>query len=301
MQRILSSNTGYGRPPQASLFDRVVPLASLSHPSPLGRVILPFLVCALTPICVLAQSPTAKPSSDSRAQAQTEEHDDPGARELWFRRGREGSQGLPAAELRRRAFRRKMELRSARHATAQLSMPMGQSPSPSSLQWTSLGPSPINLNVGGSFGDYGFVVGRVTAIAVDQTDPTANTVYAGGAFGGLWKSTNAAATDPAMVNWTPLLDDQPTLAVGAVTLKPDNSQIVLVGTGEPNNSPDTYYGLGILRSADGGTTWNLIGSADNGAWSFRGTGFSRIVFSADNTNLAVAGAAQTNGDQLGAS
>jgi photosystem II stability/assembly factor-like uncharacterized protein len=157
------------------------------------------------------------------------------------------------------------------------------------------------LNLGGNLGDYGFVVGRVTAIAVDQTDPTGNTVYTGGAFGGLWKSTNAAAADPATVRWTPLLDDQPTLAVGAVSLKPDNAQVVLVGTGEPNNSPETYYGVGILRSTDGGASWSLISSADSGAWSLRGVGFSRIVFSADNTSIAVAAAAQTNGDQLGAS
>jgi hypothetical protein len=155
--------------------------------------------------------------------------------------------------------------------------------------------------MGATFGDFGFTVGRVTAIAVDQTDSSGNTVYVGGAYGGLWKSTNAAASDPATVTWTPLLDDQPTLAVGAVTLKPDNTQVVLVGTGEPNNSPDTYYGVGILRSADGGSTWNLLSSADSGSWSFRGVGFSRIVFSADNTSLAVAAAAQTNGDQLGAS
>jgi hypothetical protein len=86
-----------------------------------------------------------------------------------------------------------------------------------------------------------------------------------------------------------------------LTLKPDSPQIVLVGTGEPNNSPETYYGVGILRSADGGGTWSLLGSADGGTRSFRGVGFSRIVFSADNPSLAVAAAAQTNGDQLGAS
>ena len=67
----------------------------------------------------------------------------------------------------------------------------------------------------------------------------------GGAYGGLWKSTNAGSqsSSPASVVWQALIDDQPTLAVGAIALQPGNSNVILVGTGETNSSSDSYYGL----------------------------------------------------------
>ena len=138
--------------------------------------------------------------------------------------------------------------------------------------------------------DYGPVSGRVTAIAVDPNDATGNTVYIGGANGGVWKSTNAAASDATVVTWTPLTDQQASLATGAIAVQPGKPQVILVGTGEANLALDSYYGLGILRSSDSGAHWNLITAADGGHAPFAGLGFSRIVFSTDHPNLVVAGA-----------
>ncbi len=94
-------------------------------------------------------------------------------------------------------------------------------------------------------------------MVIDPADTSGNTVLLGGAYGGLWKSTNAGSlsSNPASVTWQALIDDQPTLAVGAIALQPGNSNVIVVGTGETNSSSDSYYGLGILRSADGGSTW----------------------------------------------
>src|SRR6185312_12340566 len=62
-------------------------------------------------------------------------------------------------------------------------------------------------------------------------------------------------------NWTPLTDNQPSLAVGSIVLDPQNPQIVYVGTGEENFGSDSYYGVGILKSTNGGATWsNVAGS-----------------------------------------
>ena len=66
---------------------------------------------------------------------------------------------------------------------------------------------------------------------------------------------------------------------------------MLVGTGETNSSTDSYYGLGILRSANGGTIWSLISQDATGTHSFAGLGFSKIAFSTANPNLAVAAVA----------
>jgi hypothetical protein len=141
------------------------------------------------------------------------------------------------------------------------------------------------------------IAGRVTALAIDSNDETGNTVYAGGAFGGVWKSTNAATLNAADVDWQPLTDDQDTLAIGALAVQPRTPQgpgtVVLAGTGETNSAIDSYYGLGILRSPDQGASWSLI-SQDQGGHSFVGLGFSRIVFSKANPNLVVAAAAGTS-------
>jgi len=96
--------------------------------------------------------------------------------------------------------------------------------------------------------------GRVTSIVADlKNDPSGNTVYMGAAYGGLWKSTNALNANPV---FTPLTDAQPTLSMGALAIDSStNPPTILAGTGEPNDAIDSYYGLGILRSTDGGTTW----------------------------------------------
>jgi hypothetical protein len=106
-----------------------------------------------------------------------------------------------------------------------------------------------------------------------------------------------------------MIDDQATLAVGAIALQPGNSSgglsnVILVGTGEANSSGDSYYGLGILRSADAGNSWSLITSADSGTHPFKGLAFGKIAFSTSNTNLVVAATTATSvglGDGLGSS
>src|SRR5947209_5786755 len=112
--------------------------------------------------------------------------------------------------------------------------------------WTALGPSP-----GSSTGLR--VSGRTTAIAASPTD--ANTVYIGAASGGVWKTTNANSSPPT---WTPLTDGQAALTTGDIAIAPSNSNVVYVATGEPDNSGDSYYGRGVLKSIDAGATWTLF-------------------------------------------
>jgi hypothetical protein len=210
-------------------------------------------------------------------------------RERWFLRGR-SSPGQPGAALRYRAHLQKMQMRAARPARKIDSDSLTDSP----LVWSPLGPLPLASDASGiGEYDYGWVSGRATAIAVDSADPTGNTVYIGGAYGGVWRSTNAASQSPANVVWQPLTDDQATLAVGAIAIQPGNGGVILVGTGEANSSADSYYGLGILRSADAGVSWTLIPSDSSGSRSFAGMGFSKIAFSSGSSNKAVAATAGT--------
>jgi hypothetical protein len=169
----------------------------------------------------------------------------------------------------------------------------------SSATWTPLGPVPLASDASGDgFQDYHQVSGRATAIAIDPADPTGNTVYIGGAQGGVWKSTNAASATANDVTWTPITDDQATLSIGSIAIQPGNSvsanSVILVGTGEADNSADSYFGLGILRSTNGGASWTLASTANSGALSFSGLGATRMAFSTANTSLVVAAMAATS-------
>ena len=132
---------------------------------------------------------------------------------------------------------------------------------------------------------------------MDPADTTGNTVYVGGAYGGVWKSINAGplSQNPSSVTWTSITDAQATLAVGSIGIQPGNTDparsVILVGTGETNSSADSYYGLGILRSADAGNTWTLITEDSTKTRPFAGMGFSKIAFNTANPSLVVAAAA----------
>jgi hypothetical protein len=117
----------------------------------------------------------------------------------------------------------------------------------SSQQWTPIGPADIS-NVGAS--------GRITGVAADPVDP--NTIYITGAGGGVWKTIDAGK------HWLPLTDNMPTLFMGAISIAPSNDQIIYAGTGEANNSGDSYYGYGVLVSTDAGASWTLRTGDPNG-------------------------------------
>jgi len=200
-------------------------------------------------------------------------------RSEWFLRGRVVP-GKSAAELRHRAFQTKLLMRAQRSEAARTN---GITP-PTSNPWSPLGPAPLASDAtGNGTQDYHQVAGRATAVAIDPADPTGNTVYIGGAQGGIWKSANAANSTASGVMWTAVADDAATLSIGAIAIQPGNSNpantLILAATGEANNSSDSYFGVGILRSTDAGTTWNLIVTANAGALSFSGLGGTRMAFS----------------------
>ncbi len=175
--------------------------------------------------------------------------------------------------------------------------------------WQPLGPSSIVSAT------YNNLTGRIAAIATDPNDPTGNTVYLGTTGGGVWKSTNAASPLSA-ASFAPLTDTLPvfsnnagssvvpSLTIGALAVQPSVNPILIAGTGDPNNATDSYYGEGLLRSADGGLTWTLIQNSQddvNGDHSFIGLAAAGIAFSTATPTLVVAAfSTSTQGSIVGA-
>jgi subtilisin-like proprotein convertase family protein len=148
---------------------------------------------------------------------------------------------------------------AADRATVSFRVFVGDSTNPLSSQtWTGTGPFTAENQTN---------AGSVRTIAVDPSDPSGNTVFLGAADGGVWKTTNFLTDSSAGPTWIPLTDLGPvrgfrSTSITVVGRNGDPSQsIVFVGTGDYFTSRG---GTGLLRSADGGKTWTIIGDQANG-------------------------------------
>jgi photosystem II stability/assembly factor-like uncharacterized protein len=99
--------------------------------------------------------------------------------------------------------------------------------------------------------------GRISAVVGIPGDT--NTYYAGAASGGIWKTTDGAKT------FTPIFDDQPVQAIGALALSASDPKIVWAGTGEAWAIRDSdIVGDGVYQSTDAGATWKNMGLSETG-------------------------------------
>jgi hypothetical protein len=198
---------------------------------------------------------------------------------------RERAADWAGARARNEAFRR-----SAQAATAE---PGAQADALGSgtATWQPLGPTAVQSE------NFGLMTGRVSALALDPSDVTGNTLYVGTTGGGVWKSQNADTTSTANISIIPLTDEAAgmggaagtSISIGALSVQPGGTGVILAGTGDPNDALDSYYGAGILRSTNGGTTWSLISTTADQKWSFVGEGIAGFAWSTVNTNPAACG------------
>ncbi len=126
--------------------------------------------------------------------------------------------------------------------------------------WVPVGPAQVvgEASLGGF--PVPAVSGRVVGVAPDPSDP--NLIYIATAGGGVWKTIDGGG------HWTPLTDSQITTVMGAIAVAPSNPNVIYAGTGEQTGLylparglGSFFFGRGILKSSDGGTTWALEGNA----------------------------------------
>jgi hypothetical protein len=131
-------------------------------------------------------------------------------------------------------------------------------------RWSPVGPAPEDAS---GFGVAGGVSGRVWTIAVSTDFDRQGTaaMYLSTAGGGIWRSSDFTAPTPA---WTPLLDHFPSpfplsrvrglSNIGALAVDANNPWVIYAGSGDPDDRGPNAYGQGMIKSVDGGQTWQLL-------------------------------------------
>jgi len=107
-------------------------------------------------------------------------------------------------------------------------------------EWSIIGP--IEIPKGGGNG-------RINCIQMHPNLP--NLIWAGSAAGGAWKSTDYGQT------WKTTCDDLFSMGVSDIAMPWNNPNIVYLATGD--DDAGSTYTIGVVKSTDGGTTWNPTG------------------------------------------
>jgi len=134
--------------------------------------------------------------------------------------------------------------------------------------WTYIG----NTGIPGSGGG----AGRVNSVR--HMPGSTTTWFACAPAGGLWKTTNSGTS------WTLLnTDDLASIGVSDVAIDPNNTNIIYIATSD-GDAGDTYS-IGILKSTDGGNTWNTTGLN----WAVTQTRvMNRLLINPSNTQMLIA-------------
>ncbi len=143
--------------------------------------------------------------------------------------------------------------------------------------WTNIGPYNMDAPYRTYFG-VPPLSGRKSGLAYAPSNT--NIIYAAGAGGGIFKSTDAGVT------WTPKSDGWPFLQSNCVAVDPNDPNIVYAGTGDYFNGG---FPFGLMKSTNGGNTWT-----NHGAATFGGGIITRILIDPANANTLICTVANAN-------
>ncbi len=119
---------------------------------------------------------------------------------------------------------------------------------PMANDWEELGPNSFAPPKIPEYHAYG----RVNCVATHPFEP--NSIWAGAATGGLWKSTDLGR------NWRPLdLGGYMNVGISDIAIAPTDPGLIYIATGDRDGAHMWRgYSMGLLRSADGGASWENI-------------------------------------------
>jgi hypothetical protein len=150
------------------------------------------------------------------------------------------------------------------------------------LTWSYIGPT--NFSGIDRFGaGVGPVNGRINQVIYDPTN--SSTIYAAAAEGGLFKSTDSGGT------WTALSNSWAQLQCTSVSIDPTDHNVIYVGTGDyvggyyGQDGAGSGYGRGIMKSADGGATWNSandLAVQNSSSHAFGNSAVTKILISPEH-------------------
>ena len=184
-----------------------------------------------------------------------------------------GQRAYPNAELPAEGYAQALEQRTMMEAAVS-----GLHGGPG---WTAIGPHNI--------------AGRMLAVVLNPLNPS--TIWAGAASGGLWRSYTEGR---GVAAWQRVPTGHGALGVSSIAIHPTDSLTMYLGTGEVYRYQDALggvvyrpsrgsYGVGILKTTDGGVTW--VKALDWSLQQHRGVQMVRL----DPTNPSRVWAATTEG------
>lgn len=115
--------------------------------------------------------------------------------------------------------------------------------------WTAMGP--MGNLTGLATNGLPRKAGRINFITFHPSD--ANTYWVGSPAGGLWKTTDNGST------WATTTDNLAVIGCTDLAIDPTNSSIMYLATGDGYMSQRNPSSVGVLKSTDGGATWNATG------------------------------------------
>lgn len=110
--------------------------------------------------------------------------------------------------------------------------------------WAFMGPRNIDVPQTTYFGTRP-IAGRINAVASHPSNP--NRIFVATPRGGVFRTDNGGVT------WIPLSDGWAVMHASALAIDPSDPNIIYAGTGDHHGGG--LYGVGIMKSTDGGNTW----------------------------------------------
>ncbi|HEY0160553.1 MAG TPA: YCF48-related protein [Thermoanaerobaculia bacterium] len=204
--------------------------------------------------------PDPKWKARMKGELSTGREEDPEARDRWYWEQRAYPTGTIPVEEHRAAEMRELANRRIMAAAED--------------GWQSLGPAPL-LDITYGLSSAQNSSGRALTLAIHPQNP--DTLFLGTAQGGIWKSTDRGTT------WRSIAEESlPTLAINIIRFKPNDANVLFAATGEPNGST-SIHGTGLLRSTDGGNSWQMLPSKGDG-WDFEYSSVTGLEFDARDPN-----------------